>query len=329
MRRSPFRHLIVAACIPAAGFALDLDSIDLFQYTLPLHMARALPVSGPEAAPANPARLSEADHWYARLGGAGAGRVSHSHTSAGVTFPAGFSVGLAGLAVTGRARGTNAVFLEQRAALQAAWMATGTAAGPGLSFGYALAWHGVNAWNIYKASAFTHDLGLVWRPSPIGPGWKPELGLTLRDLDPMDADIPDSNDVFRRYRLYGPTSDALIRISSPGGFVSGWISMVAGPRIPISEYYGPIQSTGSGIGGKDFEAHFHRYGIALRPAGFLAFRIENPGYSLWQAGATVGAGPLLRWRLEADAAVSKGSYYAYTRPGGSGTTFAWTVMGGW
>jgi hypothetical protein len=328
-RRALFPLLSILNLASPSQGAAQCCRLDRFQYTLPLHMARALPVAGPEAAPANPARLAEAEHWYSQFGTATAGNVSMTHTGAGMALPGGLSLGLAGLGVAGSAAGTNAKFLEQRAALQAAFKVPGMAPGAALYLGYALAWHGVNAWSIYKETAFTHDLGLVWRPAPLGRGWRADLGLALRDLVPMDAEIPDSVGGYHRYRLYGPKADAIASLASPSGLFSGWISGVAGPRFDWKEHYGPYQSTGSGMGSEDFEMHFHRYGVSFRPAKALAIRFEHIGFSVWQAGATLGAVSLLRWRLEADAAISKGDYYAYTRPSGSGYTFAWALRSGW
>jgi hypothetical protein len=107
----------------------------------------------------------------------------------------------------------------------------GLAPGAALFLGYALAWHNVNGWYRYKATAITHDMGLVWRPAPLGRGWLIDLGLTLRDPVPMDAEIPDSNGYTDRYRLYGPKADMLARLSLPSGLYSGWVSVVAGTRV--------------------------------------------------------------------------------------------------
>lgn len=328
-RTASFRILpILILALAKAGTAQE-RRLDLFRYTLPLHMARATPVAGPEAAPANPARLSEADHWYSEVGRASAGEVSMTHTSAGVALPGGLSLGLAGLGVAGSAAGTNAVFLEQRAAMQGSYRFPGLASGAALFLGYALAWHSVNGWSRYKESAWNHDLGLVWRPAPIGAGWRPDLGLTLRDLIPMDADIPDSNGYTDRFRLYRPNADLLVRLASPSGLVSGWVSVLAGLGTDWDEYYGPSRSTGAGMGGPNFDLHFHRYGVSLRPLKSLALRIEHIGFGVWQAAATVGAGSLLRWRLEGDLSLSKGEFMAYTRPSGSGYTLAWALRTGW
>ena len=328
-RTAPFRIFpILILAIAMAGTAQE-PRLEMFQYTLPLHMARATPVAGPEAAPANPARLSEADHWYSQIGRASAGEVIMRHTSAGVALPGGLSMGLAGLGVAGTVTGSLAAFLEQRAAIQGSYRVPGMAPGAAFFLGYALAWHKVNAWSRYKESAITHDLGLVWRPASIGRGWGADLGITLRDLIPMDADIPDTTGYAKRYRLYGPKADILARLWSPSGLFSGWVSVLTGPRIHWDEYYGSAQSPGAGAGGRDFELHFHRYGVSLRPVKALALRIEHIGFGVWQAGATVGAGSLLKWRMEADLALSKGEYMAYTRPSGSGYTLAWALRTGW
>ncbi len=322
----PIAALFLGLMNPA--FALLADSTYLFQYTLPMHMARALPVSGPEAAPLNPARLAQAPHWYSEIGRSAAGHVAAFHTGVGATVGYGIRVGMSGFSVSGTPAGTNAVFLEQRDAVQAAWELPRKATGPGFSLGYALIWHSVNAFGAYKASGVTHDLGLTWRTATRESEWGFDLGLALRDLDPIVARIPEGNGNGRRYQLYGPNAEATSHIESPGGVFSAWGSLLAESGVGPSRY-GPFEFSGSGVGGSDFQLCFDRYGIGVRPLKVLSLRVENLGYDVWQTGATLGAGGLIPFRLEADAALSHGYYYAYTRPSGTGWTLALALRSGW
>ena len=306
-----------------------LYGIPLFRYTLPLHYARSLPVAGPEAAPVNPARLLDAPHWFSQIGTSGGGRVSVTQTSLGIAYPGRAAIGMTLFALNGSATGTNAVFHEQRGALQAAaGMPLGTKGGR-IAIGYAYVERMVDAWNIYRASASTHDLGLVWQAAPMANGWKTDLGLALKDLDPIDGDIPDTLGLAHRYRLYRPNADLALRLVTPTGSGAAWITFVAESRKATYDKYGPVLHPGPGIGGPGFDASIHRYGGSFRLWRALTLRLENLGFDVWQTGATLDAGRWLPWRLEADAALSRGYYFAYARPLESGWTGAWTLRGGW
>jgi hypothetical protein len=308
------------------------DSLSLFRYTQPVRMTLLLPVDGPAASVLNPARLADGEKLYAQIGTRKSGDSRGLDLSLGGGFFQRFYLGAFASGASGTFSGTNAVILDNRFGIQAAYRWSLDAEGRGhLSIGLTGAFRQVNMMGRFKSIGYTPDMGIVLVPSSYPGGWKLEFGWAVRDLLGFDATAPRPVSDYRdpdqyRHVDFAPwLSTASVIASSPAGRWSLFSEAAAGA------IYEPAYRDKelSGLDAGMMRLYLPRIGARYRPVEPLSITLERVWSRYWAASASVGTGSWLPVRLEADLRSAYGPYLQYLYPDRTGWSLGWNLRLVW
>jgi hypothetical protein len=320
----------------AAQGSVWSDSLSLFRYTQPVQMTLLLPPDGPGASLLNPARLADGEKLYAQFGtrksGDARGNVRGNDISLGGGFFQRLYLGAYLTGSSGRFVGTNAVLLDNRFGLQAAYRHSLDPEGKGhFSIGLTNSFRQINQMSTYKANGYTPDIGVVLVPTAYPGGWKLEFGWAAQDLRSFGETAPrpvsDPKDPDRYTHVdFAPwlTTGSAIA-TSPAQHWSLFTEAAAGAIYKPAYRDRALQGWDIGMA----RLYLPRIGATYRPIPPLSVGLERAWGRYWSLHTTLGTGNWLPFRCEADLRTAYGPYLLYHYPDREGWTLAWNLRAIW
>lgn len=314
--------------MPAAQGAVWLDSLAYYRYTQPVRMELLLPVDGAGSAILNPARAVEAGKLHAQYGSRKAGDSRTFDISIGGGWKKRFCAIASFSGASGSFENTNAVIIDNRIGVQAAYRHPLDPRGEGyLSFGVAETHHYVNSLGMFKESRTTTDFGALFVPTRQPGGWRLEFGMSARDLLPFDGTVPDSRSgdggsSARAHVDFAPwIGTGSLLAASPSRRWSLFGSAALGAEYEPMRLDEPLPGMDAG----PLRGYLPRLGVRYRPIPYASLSMERVWSSFWVLDASIGTATWLRQRFDANFRLAYGPNLQYQSPDRTGWTLGWNL----